>query len=166
MPVTIRPMNTDEFEVFCQWSVQQHAKELAEELHISEEAAIREAKEELAQMLPDGILTSDNYLMTIAEADSDESAGFIWTLHEEFEGHKQSFLCDFAIWEPKRRKRYASAALGLAENLAAQMGCQESVLFVSDDNEAAKALYQKSGYRVLRQKDYGKFMIKTIAQKV
>ena len=166
MTVTIRPMTTDEFETFYQWSLQQQAKELAEELHISEETALQDATEELTQMLPDGLLTPHNYLMTIAEADSDESAGFIWTLHEEFEGRKQSFLCDFAFWESKRRKGYATAALHLTESLAAQMGCQESVLFVSDDNEAAKALYQKSGYHVLRQKDYGKFMIKTIAQKV
>ena len=155
-------MTAAEFESFRQWSAGQQAKELMEAFQLSEEAALEKAIAEISEMLPDGILTPENYLMTIEETNSGETAGFIWTLHEEFEGRKQSFLCDFAIWEAKRRKGYAAAALRLAETHAAQMGCQESVLFVSDHNEAAKALYHKSGYRVLRQKDYGKFMIKTI----
>lgn len=162
MAIAIRCMTDSEFEYVRQWSVEQHAKELAEELHISEDEAIKEAKAEVEVMLPDGLNTNHNYLMTIVEEDSEEMAGFIWTLHEEFEGRKQSFICDFAVWESKRRKGYATEALYLTEMQASQAGCQESILFVSDDNTAASALYQKCGYNVLRQKDCGKYMVKKI----
>ena len=77
--------------------------------------------------------------------DTGESVGFIWTLQEEFQGKKQSFLCDLAIWESQRRKGYATAALQMAETAAAKAGCCESVLFVRDTNVAARALYEKSG---------------------
>ena len=162
MAVTIRPMTQGEFEQFHRWSVAHHAKELMAQLNMPEEAARSEAAAEVAQMLPEGLHTAHHYLMAIEADGKDETVGFIWMLHEEFESKKQSFLCDFAIWEEHRRKGYATAALHLAERHAVKAGCCESVLFVSDDNEAARTLYQKNGYRVLRQKDYGKFMIKPL----
>ena len=155
-------MTNDEFETFHKWSVEHQAKELMEELRISQEEAISETIKEVAEMLPDGIDTPHNYFTTIVDSDSDENIGFVWTRHEVTEGRKQSFICDFAIWESKRRKGYASAALRLAENQAAEAGCVESVLFVKDNNTAATALYRKCGYQVLRQHGYGKYMIKQL----
>ena len=162
MSATIRKMTKEEFEDFYAWSVEHHAKELIEELHMSQDEAIKQTIAEVAKMLPDGLNTKHNYLMTIVEEYSKETAGFIWTIHEETEGRKQSFICDFAIWESRRRKGYGAAALRLVENQAAEAGCVESVLFVKDDNTAAKALYRKCGYQVLRQHGYGKYMIKQL----
>ena len=162
MSVKIRRMTNDEFENFFQWSVEDHAKELMEECQIPQEEAIMKAREEVMQMLPNGLNTEHNYLMTIVEEDSEESAGFIWTIHEETEEKKQSFVCDFAIWESKRRKGYATEALRLVEKKAVEVGCQESVLFLADSNDAARTLYEKCGYQLLRQAGYGKYMIKQL----
>lgn len=161
MSAKIRKMTHDEFEIFYQWSAEQNVKEMMDEFHLSQEEAAKKTAAELARMLPDGLHTENNHLFTIV-ADG-ESAGFIWTLHEEFEGRKQSFVCDFAIWESKRRKGYGAAALHLVEKHAADAGCQESVLFVSDDHEAANALYKKCGYHVLRPEAHGKYMVKPLA---
>lgn len=163
MSVKIRKMTNKEFENFCQWSVEDHAKELMEECQMPREEAIMKAKEEVAQMLPNGLNTEHNYLMTIVEEDSEESAGFIWTIHEETAGKKQSFVCDFAILESKRRKGYATETLHLVAKNAVEAGCQESVLFVADSNDAARALYEKCGYQILRQAGYGKYMIKQLS---
>ena len=162
MSIKIRRMTTEAFERFYQWSVDNHVKELLQETHMSQEEAVKETKEELAEMLPNGANTESNYLMTIEEKDSKEPVGFIWTIHEETEGKKQSFLCDFVIYESKRRKGYATAALNEMEKNAAEAGCQESVLFVADNNGAARELYIKCGYEFLRQMDYGKYMIKQL----
>ena len=126
-----------------------------------EEEAMKETIAEVAGMLPDGFNTEHNDLLTIVA--EDENVGFIWTVHEEAEGRKQSFVCDFAIWESKRRKGYGAAALRLAEKNAAQAGCQNSVLFVRDDNHAARALYEKCGYQDLRHESYGRFMVKQLS---
>ena len=163
MSVTIRAMTPDEFRHFYQWSTAQQAAELMEEHHISYEAALQAATKEVDEMLPEGLHTKHNYLMTITEAPRGESAGFLWTLHEYTAGKKQSFLCDFTIWESKRRRGYGAAALYLMEKQAIDAGCQESVLFVSDDNAAARSLYEKYGYRVLRQSGHGKYMMKPLA---
>lgn len=161
MSVQIRKMTKAEFELFYHWSVEQNVKELMEELHLSREEAMKKTTAELAQMLPDGLNTEYNHLLTIVA--DEECAGFIWTVHEEFEGRKQNFVCDFAIWESKRRKGYGAAALSLVEKHAADAGCQESVLFVSNENDAAIALYQKCGYHLLRPEGYGKYMVKSLS---
>jgi len=155
-------MTDGEFEAFYRYSIMHHAAELMEECGISQDEALKEAKEEFAGMLPDGLYTKHNYLMTIAEAGSGEVAGFIWTIHEYTDTRKQSFVCDFAIWESKRRKGYAAATLRLVEKNALEAGCQESVLFVADGNAAAKALYEKCGYQNLRQEQHGKYMLKQL----
>ena len=160
MSVTLRKMTPGEFDFFYQWSAQQQARELMEELGLSPEEAHKTASKEIAEMLPDGLYTEHNNLMTVV-ADG-ENAGFIWTLYEESDGQKQAFVCDFAIWETKRRKGYGAAALSLTEKNAAKTGCQKSVLFVREDNTAAKALYKKCGYQPLRQKGYGIFMVKPL----
>ena len=164
MSIELRTMTPEEFEIFYRWSLEQHVQELMEEENLSRDAAIREAEAELTQMLPRGLDTPHQQLMTIAETDGG-AVGFLWSLHEETEGRSQSFLCDFAIWEHCRRKGYATAALVLMEQRAAAAGCLESVLFVADRNTAASALYEKNGYRVLRKSSYGTYMIKQIGHK-
>ena len=162
MAVRIRPMTAAEYEYFYQWSFRHQAAELMDELHISQEDAIKAASKELTEMLPDGLSTEHNHLMSIIEGEAETVVGFIWTIHEETSGRKQSFLCDFAIWESSRRKGYATAALHLTEMNAVNAGCQESVLFVADWNNAAKALYEKCGYHILRQESHGYYMIKQL----
>ena len=85
-------------------------KELIEEADMTEEEAEKETMEELAGMLPDGLDTEDNYLMTIRRKTDDAQVGFIWTLHEYNDDVKQSFLCDFEIYEKYRRNGYATEA--------------------------------------------------------
>ena len=162
MPVRIRKMTIYEFENFCRWSVEQQAAELMEEYRMFREEAVKKAGEEVMQMLPGGLRTPHHNLMTIEETDTGENVGFIWTIYEETDGRKQSFVCDFAIWETKRRKGYAAAALRMAEENAAESGCSESVLFVADRNGAARALYRKCGYQFLRPAGYGKYLVKQL----
>ena len=160
MSVTIRNMTQPEFENFYQRSVQYQVVQLMDARGISREEAGREAEEELAGMLPDGLHTENNFLRSIINGD--ENVGYIWTLHEETNGKKQCFLCDFAIQEDRRRQGYGTEALRLMEKQAADAGCVESVLFVADQNLAARALYEKCGYKLLRQAGSGKYMIKEL----
>ena len=162
MSVELIKMTKEEFDGFYAWSIDNHATELMEKQNLSRDDAVRKATAELAAMLPEGLSTPKNLFMTIIDNDCHENIGFIWTLHEVTGGRKQSFICDFTIWENKRRNGYATAALLLAEKQATAAGCQESVLFVSDANTDAKALYDKCGYRILRPAVYGKYMIKDL----
>ena len=65
MSVTIRAMTSGEFHRFYQWSIDQQAKELAKERHISYEAALRTAAKEVDEMLPEGLQTKGNFLTVL-----------------------------------------------------------------------------------------------------
>lgn len=56
MSIEIRRMIKEEFDMFYQWSVEHHVKELLEEAHMSQAEAVKETTEELAEMLPNGII--------------------------------------------------------------------------------------------------------------
>ena len=158
--VALRNMTAEEFTVFYQWSTAQQAEDLMNTLHIPRQEAAQRALAEISQLLPDGLHTARNQLMTIVVGG--ENVGFIWSLYEEGPEGQQCFVCDFALWPAYRRKGYGEAALSLAEKSAAAAGCRKSVLFVSRDNAVALALYNKCGYRKLRQTESGQYMEKPL----
>lgn len=162
MSVLLRPMTAGEFERFRRQSIEREAQERMEEDLLSPELAASETEKTFAQLLPQGLFTPYHFLMTLEAADTHQPLGFLWTLHEETEGVLQSFLCDFLIFEPHRRKGYGTQAMKCMESYAARAGCRESVLFAADRNHAAISLYQKCGYRFLRSMKNGSYMIKTL----
>ena len=99
MSVHLRRMTDEEYGKFYQWSIRQQADELMNEQRISYDDALDKAKNEVNEMLPDGLNTEGSRLMVIADESSGEDVGFLWTINEETEGRKQTFICDFAIWQ-------------------------------------------------------------------
>lgn len=162
MEIELRKMTAAEYAEFYEWSFNNHVKELVRDTNISTEEAIKQTVTEVQDMLPDGIDTEDNYLMTIVDSLNKKSIGFIWYLYEKTDGIQQSFLCDFFINEPERLNGYASKALTSMEHNASGYGCQESFLFVAKENEAARNLYAKCGYSFLRELDEGMYLKKKL----
>ena len=160
--IELNKMTEDEFRMIMNISAGSHINELMKEEGLSYEDAVKETENELAEMLPDGIDTKDNYLMTIKRTSDNKTVGFIWTLHEYNEDVKQSFICDFLIYETYRRQGYGTEALFSAEKYAKENGCAESVLFVNESNIPAVMLYEKCGYTELRKHTYGKYMKKAL----
>lgn len=158
--VTLEPMSPVEFAAFWEESFQHHVRELTEQEGLSQEQARAETERELSEMLPDGLDTPDNYLLTVCAGG--RNVGFLWFLTELHKNTRQAFLCDFAIHPTERRKGYAQSALEKWEAKAHSLGCRECVLFVSDTNPAARALYDKCGYRAARKHGYGEYRIKCI----
>ena len=162
MDVTLRPMTKTEFTAFLEYSLAHQAEETAQLKQIPMEIAVRESRAELQEMLPDGLHTKDHRLMAIENAADHRQVGDLWYLSEQNGSVRQLFLCDFAIYEPERRKGYAFAALQALEERAGEEGCDEIVLFVSNENEPARNLYQKFGFVYLRDFDHGTYLKKKI----
>ena len=162
MNIRLRAMTAKEYEDFYEYSIIHHADELMEEINLTADEAMAETEKELQEMLPDGLETKDNCLMTIEDAADHRTVGFIWYLSERTDGVKQAFLCDFVIYHQERRKGYATAALREMEKLARRRGCTESVLFVSHVNLPARNLYAGCGYVFLKKGDYGEFLKKKL----
>ena len=159
--IELHEMIKDEYEAFCKLTLADHVRELTEVEGKTPEEAKRQALEEFNEVLPDGLDTPENFVMLIKSDGVD--VGYIWTYHELCDGKKQSFICDFLIYEAQRRNGYGAEALRVMEEKARNAGCVESVLFVEDKNARAIRLYEKCGYVFLRKMEYGMYMKKVIS---
>lgn len=163
MEVGLRKMNLQEFESFCEYSINDYIKDLMKEQEITLEEALNQAQKEFTDMLPEGINTTDNSLMMIENVYTEKAVGIIWYLYEIIEGKKQVFLNDFIIYENHRRKGYATAALDKMVYNAKQDGCTQSIIYVWKHNLPGINLYTKCGYTTFRELDDGMYMKKEIA---
>lgn len=160
--VLLREMTPQEFQVFSEYSIADYAGDLIRNRGISHEDAHRQAKQEFAALLPDGLSTTGNALRVIMNAQDKRPVGMIWSLYEETDGVKHAFVSDFVLSPQERRKGYAAAALAQLERLALAHGCEECRLFIWNGNAAGRALYDKCGYAAYRQESDGVYMSKKL----
>jgi ribosomal protein S18 acetylase RimI-like enzyme len=163
MAITLVPMTSEEYEKFYQMSRDNQVNDLVAGGK-SREDAIAATEAELAQLLPDGQDTEENFLMMIKKEDDLTEVGYIWTLHEFTGDTMQSFLCDLVIYEDYRGQGFAKEALCQMEKSAYTYGCEESILFVKNDNTKAISLYQAWGYQTFREESDGMYMRKKLTR--
>ena len=145
MPVKIRNMSKEEFDIFYQWSIEHNTAELMEERGLSRDTALKETKEEVSQMLPKGLDTEHHHLLSIVETDCEKVVGFLWTIHEETNGRQQCFICDFAIWESERRKGYAKRMLSEALMFCRENGHTNILITCNSNNYASERTILANG---------------------
>lgn len=160
MSVTLSPMTKEYYKDFYRTSLEHHALELSREGNITPEAAACTAEQELDEMLPMGMDTPGHYLMTVCS--NGVPAGYLWFLTEESDGMHQAFLCDFRIEEACRRRGTGKAAMAEFQKAAAALGCAECTLFVEGCNSPARALYEKCGYGIVKEHNYGFYLKKIL----
>ena len=160
--ITLRRMTGDEYRQFREYSIADYAKDLAESGGLDGEQAHILARKEFDETLPEGPETSDQYLMTIEDAESGADAGRIWYSYEEDDGARQVFLSDLVIFTEERRKGYAKAALREMERAAKADGCTVSLLFVWDHNGPGIRLYVDCGYKACGRGEGGSYMKKVL----
>ena len=154
MAVPLREMFPNELAAFRSYSICDYANDLMSAHSMNQQAALAQAGQEFDGLMPGSFLR-------IIEADGC-AVGVVWYLTEETDGIRHAFLNDFVIAPEHRRKGYASAALtALAQEVKAQ-GCTEIRLYVSGENHAARALYERCGYHMLRPADAGAYLFREI----
>lgn len=162
MNISLRKMSPKEYDAFCAYSAKNYALDLQRNHSLPEDEALAQALGELREELPLGTETPDHSLMMIRDQCTDEPVGFIWYLYEWTEGVRQVFLSDLLIYEPYRRKGFATAALAEMERLSRRDGCGESILFVFGHNSPGLNLYTKAGYTPFRKTEEGMYLKKRL----
>ena len=160
--VEFKTMSEAEYSKFSEYSVAEYANDLMNGENLDPETALKKAGSEFNEMLADGLCTEEHFVMTIHDARNGKEVGWIWYCYEIEQDEKQAFLCDFLIFEPDRRKGYASAALAEMERRAKADGCAATALFVWNHNAPGGALYGKCGYTPEEEEDGGVRMIKRL----
>lgn len=111
-----------------------------------EEPARERVRRGTARFLPDGLDTADHHLLT-AENEAGEAVGHVW-IGPDPSNADAAWVYDIHVFTPFRRRGYGSAILAAAEALATDEGRTALGLSVDGDNEAAIALYRRSGFGV------------------
>jgi ribosomal protein S18 acetylase RimI-like enzyme len=93
------------------------------------------------------------HLAFVAEVDG-EPAGFVITLDslpDEVTGDDQAFVVYMAVEREQRGAGIGAALLKRAEDEARSRGMPYIALMVTEENDAARALYESAGYRTERR---------------
>jgi GNAT superfamily N-acetyltransferase len=145
--VTLRAMTEDEYRSYVGEVQAAVVAELVATM--PEEEARAKAAGGIAHYLPDGVATA-NHTLVIAEDTAGTRVGNAWVGPDpnRADGSDAAWLYDINVYPHARRKGYGSAILAAVEALVVRAGKVRLGLNVVGTNEAAIALYRKSGYAV------------------
>lgn len=146
--VTLRPMTPTEYEAATEHREAESLRALSR--FMPEELARERVRRGTARFLPDGLATDGHHLLT-AENEAGEAVGNAWVGPDPSQAGANAsaaWLYDINVFAPFRRRGYGTAILAAAEALIAAEGMTVLGLNVVGDNEAAIALYRRSGYDV------------------
>jgi ribosomal protein S18 acetylase RimI-like enzyme len=148
--IILEPMSVASFERFKAYSIADFAAQMQRtgEWEIDRAPALAEAA--FARLLPEGLLTADNYLFDIRDRDLGECVGAIWVGVVE-EERREGFIFDLVVHEPYRRQGYARLAMQEVEAFLVTLNVRSIALEVYFDNAGARRLYAESGYQVTSQ---------------
>ncbi len=99
------------------------------------------------------IVEGQSHVTLIAQRDG-ERAGFLLLLDDlpdEVTLLPQAFVAYMAVEPDRRREGIAAALLAAAEDEARRRGAPYMALMVTDENEAARRLYERRGYLTERR---------------
>ena len=146
--VTLRPMTPAEYAAATEHREAESLRALSRLM--PEELARERVRRGTARFLPDGLATAGHHLLT-AENESGEAVGNAWIGPDPSQAGANAgaaWLYDINVFAPFRRQGYGTAILAAIEVLIAAEGMTALGLSVVGDNEAAIALYRRSGYEV------------------
>ena len=155
--VSFVPFSLDDFLRYKAKSIDEYARDLIVSGKSTEPSAVKDASDELNEILPNGFETPNQFFNHILNTQGD-NVGFIWFGC----GENDVFIFDFAIHQNQREKGYGRNALHELERIAQEKGITEISLHVFDYNTVAFALYASMGYQVNSRETGSCYMQKNI----
>ena len=141
----IRAMTRDEFDLYRRRAIREYAAEHVRAGNWSQDEGELRAARETDDLLPDGVDTAGMVLL-VAEADG-ELAGLVW-LGRAPRRQVGWWIYDIEVVPAHRRRGYGRALLEAAAREAQSHGGDAIGLNVFGGNDAARRLYESSGYQV------------------
>lgn len=139
-------MTESEFDAYLEHAVPGYAEAHIKAGDCDPDEALVLAQADYASLLPLGLATECHHLMTIRDADA--TVGMMWFQAREKRGKRSAYLFDFHIAAEHRRKGYGARAMKALEEMLRPMGITRINLNVMGYNDAARALYEQSGYTI------------------
>ncbi|WP_060678713.1 GNAT family N-acetyltransferase [Virgibacillus halodenitrificans] len=135
--VTLRLMNSSEFQEYFNLATENYAKEKVIAGNWNEEESIIKAKTEYEKLLPKGKDTEKNYLYN-------QPIGIVWL---EKKSNENGFIRDVRVFEKYQGLGYGKEAMKQIEMVGKELGLKKIGLHVFGHNRIARGLYEKLGYQ-------------------
>lgn len=148
MALSLRPMRQEEWDAYLAHSIEEYAREIAENFELDLERARQSAQEQTSHRLKDGLQTPNFYAYCIEQetASARTRIGHLnFTINRE-EGF--AWLDDIELDEPYRGQGYGGEVLSLVEQTLTAQGIRSLSLHVAGTNQRAFRRYQKSGFKI------------------
>jgi ribosomal protein S18 acetylase RimI-like enzyme len=140
--ITLETIQQADFERFLEREVREYAADHVRNGNWPAEGSLERSRKEFERLLPDGILSQNQYLWSIC--DETEKMGVLWV---EVKNGK-AFIYDFVIEESLRGRGFGKQALIAMEEKLKAMEVESVGLHVFGDNVSAQELYKKMGFRI------------------
>ncbi|AOJ72373.1 MULTISPECIES: GNAT family N-acetyltransferase [Burkholderia] len=142
----MRPMTQTEFREYRERAARGYARDLIESGQSEPDEADERALACIDTLLPDGLLTDDQVLLTLRESGDGVVLGHLWYGVVTEGPHRTLFIYDLEIEPAFRRQGWATRVLQALEDDARQLRVSEIGLSVFNHNTAALALYSELGF--------------------
>lgn len=156
--IELRPMDAAAFERFVAHAAPQYAAEKVKSGEWTPEEALERGDREFRQLLPQGPDTPDNHLFHLHDPQDGTDVGVLWYALQTRAGSVTAFVYEVEVYEPHRRRGYATQAFVLLEHDAAARGATNIQLHVFGHNTGARTLYEGLGFlttNVILRKELG-----------
>lgn len=142
----LSPMTETEFSAYLALAIPDFAQGKVEAGQWAPAESLDLSRKVYADLLPQGLATTDHFLFTVRDGDTSDSVGMLWFAAQERGGQRIAFVYDVSIEVQHQRKGHASRAFTAMEAEVQKRGLSGIALHVFGQNTGALALYQKLGY--------------------
>jgi GNAT superfamily N-acetyltransferase len=146
--IELRPMSSQAFEAYYQMSIEEYAQDMVSARNVSQKDARESSEKQFSELLPDGLDSADQHLLSIWDPGSEKDVGVLWVGERERGETPQAVIYDIRVLEHMRGQGYGTQTLQAVEEMVRQMGIYEIWLHVFGHNTGARRLYERLGYEV------------------
>jgi ribosomal protein S18 acetylase RimI-like enzyme len=146
--IRLEPMTQADYDAYVASAVKGYAQAHIKAGDCEPEDSLALAQADYDSLLPRGLQTPNQHLMSVYVDGDAKPIGLIWFQAREKRGRRSAYIFDFEIRPELRGKGYGAATLQALETLVGTMGITRINLNVFDYNHAAKALYARCGFTV------------------
>ena len=154
-------MSASEYSFIRSQMVEELAKTKVETGDAAEGDAKASAEEEQDGILLDGVGTTDHWLNSL-KTETGELIGYSWFGKVEREYGIVAFIFDVNIYPAYQGRGHGHRLMNEIEKEAQRNGFKKMELYVLNSNTAAKTLYAKAGYQIIRGNEKGNILSKFI----
>lgn len=145
-PVRLRPLEPSELGALIERIVASYGDERARAAEAPSEAGRRNARLQIASLLPLGLATPNHHLFAALEGEA--IVGHLWLAMVDYDGFPSAYVYDLWLDDAARGRGLGRRVMELAEAAARRLGARDLELHVFAHNARARRLYESLDYRV------------------